>query len=243
MSLHPFEHARLERRTFWSPRVAPPALMSCSMRLNLVTTPLAPPSACSVNGFLNGRETVVKLLECCLCFFHGVLIWNLLDRLASERQQRIQCEDVDGVETTYFLSQTLQSKHESHTSQKRSCTTATDTACSDPATTCKASENHVPRNGAYNHFCPKPWKHALLGRPPLACHRLWDWAVPLRLDASSSEVKARRNVRQNQHPPPRRMLCRSRPSVKVSKIDQCLHSCSKHTSTPGHLPPMRTIPR
>ena len=43
MSLHPFEHARLEWRTFRSPRVAPPALMSCSMRFNLVTTPLAAP--------------------------------------------------------------------------------------------------------------------------------------------------------------------------------------------------------
>ena len=124
----------------------------------------------------------------------------------------LPCEDVDGVETTYFLSQTLQSKHESHTSQKRSCTTATDTACSDPATTCKASENHVPRNGAYNHFCPKPWKHALSGRPPLACHRLWDWAVPLRLDASSSlrlklagmsdkiNMQAQYNYRAQDHP-------------------------------------------
>ena len=133
----------------------------------------------------------------------------------------------------------------SHTRhRKKSCTTATDTACSDPATTFKVSENHVPRNGAYNHFCPRLWKHALLVRPPLACHRLWDWAVPLRLDASSSLRLNLTGMSDKLNTPPRRMLsCRSHPSVKLCKNDQCLHACSKRTSKPGHLPPMRTIPR
>ena len=90
-----------------------------------------------------GDITVVNSTSiCCLVNLfsphtehHADVATNIFDGQACPS---LFCEDVDGVETTYFLSQTLQSEHESHTSQKKSCTTATDTACSDPATTCKS---------------------------------------------------------------------------------------------------------
>ena len=67
--------------------------------------------------------------------------------------------------------------------RQKNCTTATDAASTDPATTFEACEKrHAPRNSADNHICQRPGKQAQSMRPPLACHRLRDWDVPLRLN-------------------------------------------------------------
>ena len=91
------------------------------------------------------------------------------------------CEDVFGVETIYFLSHTLQSKHESQTSQKESAQLQQTLLVLILLQMIKISENHVPKNGACNLCCSRPWKHALLARPPLACHRLWGLGCPTQV--------------------------------------------------------------
>ena len=118
MSLHPFEHARLKRRTFRSPRVAPPALISCSLRFNLVITPIAR------HQLLRERLPQWTRDDCEVVGMPPVLVpcCAELETFGSTCIRAIAplpCEDVDdAVETTRFLSQTLQSKHESRTSQK-----------------------------------------------------------------------------------------------------------------------------
>ena len=71
--------------------------------------------------------------------------------------------------------------------RKNNCTTTAHTTSTVPASTTfkKTSEIHV-NNVAYHHFCPRPWWSASPGRPQLACHHQWDWALPLWLGASRS---------------------------------------------------------
>ena len=137
--------------------------------------------SCSVKVILNGQETVVKLSECRLCFFHGLLNWKLLRRAASARQLHHHVMMRMAWKQLLSWAKTLQSEHESHTERK----------AAQPQQTMYWSCYNVQsfwmrRNRAYNHFRPRTWKHALSVRQAHAWHRLWDWAVPLKLHGSSS---------------------------------------------------------